>query len=175
MRTSGSRTARSECPSAHHQPLVPDLLDNLPQYRQVHSFGVVSAEGDAGALSTATSQSPPASSSSSPRPSTTRKSLPACYGRVCLQRHSACPATEVDGHLRKLLAMVKTGVMQPDDPVLAERVAQIRLCRQETLSLTRDHVRIDDRLERRVATALCGRPRSRKSGGPSCPSPKPQH
>src|SRR5688572_22258875 len=42
-------------------------------------------------------------------------------------------------------------------------------------SLTRDHVRIDDRLERRVATALFGRPRSRKSGGPSCPRPTSQH
>jgi hypothetical protein len=42
-------------------------------------------------------------------------------------------------------------------------------------SLTRDHARIDDRLERPVATALFGRPRSRKSGGPNCPSPKSQH
>jgi len=42
-------------------------------------------------------------------------------------------------------------------------------------SLTRDHVRIDDRLKRRAATALFGRPRSRKSGGPSCPRPKSQH
>lgn len=40
--------------------------------------------------------------------------------------------TEIDGRLRKLLAMVEAGAMQPDDPILAERVAQIRLHRQET-------------------------------------------
>jgi site-specific DNA recombinase len=41
--------------------------------------------------------------------------------------------TEIDGRLRKLLAIVESGVMQPDDPILAERVAQIRLHRQETV------------------------------------------
>jgi hypothetical protein len=41
--------------------------------------------------------------------------------------------TEVDGRLRKLLAMVEAGAMQPDDPILTERVAQVRLQRQETL------------------------------------------
>ena len=40
--------------------------------------------------------------------------------------------TEIDGRLRNLLAMVEAGAMQPDDPILAERVAQIRLHRQET-------------------------------------------
>jgi hypothetical protein len=40
--------------------------------------------------------------------------------------------TEIDGWLRKLLAMVEAGAMQPEDPILAERVAQIRLHRQET-------------------------------------------
>lgn len=32
--------------------------------------------------------------------------------------------TEIDGRLRKLLAMVEAGAMQPDDPILAERVAR---------------------------------------------------
>jgi hypothetical protein len=45
----------------------------------------------------------------------------------------------------------------------------------ETGTLTRDRFRIDDRLEREVATALFGRPRSRMSGGPRCPSPEPPH
>jgi hypothetical protein len=40
--------------------------------------------------------------------------------------------TEIDGRLRKLLAMVEAGAMRPDHPILVERVAQIRLHRQET-------------------------------------------
>jgi hypothetical protein len=54
-------------------------------------------------------------------------------GRKEKLRQLKIEVTEVDGRLRKLLAMVESGVMQPDDPILAERVAQIRLHRQETL------------------------------------------
>ena len=54
-------------------------------------------------------------------------------GRREKLRQLRVEATEIDGRQRKLLAMVESGVMQPDDPILAERVAQIRLHRRETL------------------------------------------
>ena len=38
----------------------------------------------------------------------------------------------MEGRLKKVLALVETGVMQPDEPILKERMAQIRLRRQET-------------------------------------------
>ncbi len=40
--------------------------------------------------------------------------------------------TEIEGRLRKLLRLVETGAMEPDDPTLSERMAQIKLQRQET-------------------------------------------
>ena len=60
------------------------------------------------------------------------RSVNAQAGRREKLRQLKVESTETEGRLKKLLALVETGVMQPDDPVLTERVAQIKLQRQET-------------------------------------------
>ena len=60
------------------------------------------------------------------------RSVAAQAGRREKLRVLRAEGTEIDGQLRKLFTLVKTGIMTPDDPALGERVAQIRLQRQET-------------------------------------------
>jgi len=60
------------------------------------------------------------------------RSVSAQAGRRERLRQLKVESTETQGRLKKLLALVETGMMQADDPVLADRMAQIRLQRQET-------------------------------------------
>ena len=60
------------------------------------------------------------------------RSVSAQAGRRERLRQLKVESTETEGRLKKLLALVETGVMQPDDTVFTERLAQIRLQRHET-------------------------------------------
>ncbi len=60
------------------------------------------------------------------------RSVTAQSGRREKLRLLKAEGTETEGRLRKLFTLVETGMMTPDDPILGERVAQIRLQRQET-------------------------------------------
>src|SRR5689334_17120800 len=60
------------------------------------------------------------------------RSVSAQSGRREKLRLLKAEGRETDGRLRKLFTLVETGMMTPDDPLLGERVAQIKLQRQET-------------------------------------------
>ena len=80
-------------------------------------------------------------------------------GRREKLRQLRVEATEIDGRQRKLMAMVESRIMQPDDPILAERVAQIRLHRRETLEridMLESEVRLPGNQLSAEKVAACG-------------------
>ena len=80
------------------------------------------------------------------------------------------PRGDAEAGIQRLLGVVESGAMQPDDPALRERFARLRLQKDE---LDRDIIRLQDSLLKGGVTispeklqALSVQMRKRLAGGP---------